>query len=201
MVSNNLLNYIIQDTVMNTHIKHPRMVNPGTEQTFIRQDTDLGGLEVHTTDGIIEVDTTAARESMGLGQLSDGEMIKHYAELGKRHREEFTKQTVSDGRQLSMKRATKLQLTNRHFVESKLPKQTGTAFYPSAPAELNARPGTTDISHHPTEVNIDWANTDIVPYYLDRGTVTFDIVQKAYVHFQYLGQPNFFPDQNFQSWA
>lgn len=201
MISSNLLDYTIQDIIMNTSIKHPRMVNPGTEQTFIRQDTDLGGLEVHTTDGIIEVDTTAARESMGLGQLTNGEMIKRYAELGQKHREEFTKQTVKDGRQLSMKRATKLQLTNRHFFESKLPDPVGTAFYPSVPAELNAKPGTTDISHHPTEVNIDWANTDIVPYYLDRGTVTFDIVQKAYVHFQYLGEPNFFPDPNFQSWA
>ena len=140
-------------------------------------------------------------ESMGLGQLTNGEVIKRYAELGQKHREEFTKQTVKDGRQLSMKRATKLQLTNRHFFESKLPDPVGTAFYPSVPAELNAKPGTTDISHHPTEVNIDWANTDIVPYYLDRGTVTFDIVQKAYVHFQYLGEPNFFPDPNFQSWA
>ena len=65
MVSFNLLSYNIQDTIMNTTIKHPRMVNPGTEQTFIRQDTDLGGLEVHTTKGIIEVDTTACRESMG----------------------------------------------------------------------------------------------------------------------------------------
>ncbi len=201
MISSNLLDYTIQDIIMNTSIKHPRMVNPGTEQTFIRQDTDLGGLEVHTTDGIIEVDTTAARESMGLGQLTNGEVIKRYAELGQKHREEFTKQTVKDGRQLSMKRATKLQLTNRHFFESKLPDPVGTAFYPSVPAELNAKPGTTDISHHPTEVNIDWANTDIVPYYLDRGTVTFDIVQKAYVHFQYLGEPNFFPDPNFQSWA
>ena len=201
MISSNLLDYTIQDIIMNTSIKHPRMVNPGTEQTFIRQDTDLGGLEVHTTDGIIEVDTTAARESMGLGQLTNGEVIKRYAELGQKHREEFTKQTVKDGRQLSMKRATKLQLTNRHFFESKLPDPVGTAFYPSVPAELNAKPGTTDISHHPTEVNIDWANTDIVPYYLDRGTVTFDIVQKAYVHFQYLGEPNFFPDPNFQSWG
>ena len=201
MISSNLLDYTIQDIIMNTSIKHPRMVNPGTEQTFIRQDTDLGGLEVHTTDGIIEVDTTAARESMGLGQLTNGEVIKRYAELGQKHREEFTKQPVKDGRQLSMKRATKLQLTNRHFFESKLPDPVGTAFYPSVPAELNAKPGTTDISHHPTEVNIDWANTDIVPYYLDRGTVTFDIVQKAYVHFQYLGEPNFFPDPNFQSWA
>ncbi len=201
MVSSNLLDYDIHNIVMNTSIKHPRMVNPGTEQTFIRQETDLGGLEVHTTDGIIEIDTDAARKSMGLGQLSDGEMVKHYAELGKKAREEFTRRTVSDGRQLSMKRATKLQLEKQHFIQDKFPKPTQTVFYPSEPAELNARPGTTDISHRPTEVNIDWANTDIVPYYLDKGTVTFDIVQKAYIHFQYMGDPNFFPDPEFQSWA
>ena len=83
MVSHNLLDYHIQNTVMNTSIKHPRMVNPGTEQTFIRQDTQPGGLEVHTTDGIIEIDTTAARESMGYGQLSDEHMVERLAEKGK----------------------------------------------------------------------------------------------------------------------
>lgn len=201
MVKFDLIDYDIHNTIMNTSIKHPRMINPGTEQTFIRQETDLGGLEVHTTDGIIEIDTSAARKSMGLGQLSDGEMVKHYAELGKKAREEFTRRTVSDGRQLSMKRATKLQLEKQHFIEEKLPDPTQTVFYPSESAEFNVKPGTTDISHHPTEVNIDWANTDIVPYYLDKGTVTFDIVQKAYIDFQYMADPIFVPDQNFQSWA
>lgn len=201
MVSNNLLDYTIQNTVMNTSIKQPRMVNPGTEQTFIRQQTDLGGLEVHTTDGIIEVDTTAARESLGLGHMSDASMIKHYVEVGKKACEKFTRRTAQDGDALVRKKATRAQLTNRHYVEDRLPEPTGLAFIPSAPAELNAKPGKTDISHHPTEVNIDWANTGIVPYQLDRGTVTFDIVQKAYVSFQYMGKPNFFPDPEFQSWA
>lgn len=201
MVSHNLLDYTIQNTVMNTSIKQPRMVNPGTEQIFIRQQTDLGGLEVHTTDGIVEIDTTAARESMGLGQLSDASMVKHYAEAGKQKCAEFTRRTAQDGRQLVRKRATKVQLENQHYIQDRLPDPTGMAFFPGVPAEVNVRPGTTDISHHPAEVNIDWANTGIVPYQLDRGTVTFDIVQKAYVHFQYMGEPNFFPDPDFQSWA
>lgn len=201
MVSNNLLNYLIQDTVMNTSIKHPRMVNPGTEQTFIRQDTNPGGLEVHTTDGIIEIDTTAARESMGLGQLSDLKMLKYYTQQAKQACAEGTKRTASDGEIMAKGRATRVQLTNNHYIQDRLPETAGMVFYPSEDVELNAKPGTTDISHHPTEVNIDWANTDIVPYELDRGTVTFDIVQRAYVHFQYMGEPNFFPDPNFQSWA
>lgn len=201
MISHDLLDYHIQNTVMNTSIKHPRMVNPGTEQTFIRQDTELGGLEVHTTDGVIEIDTTAARESMGLGQLSDEHMVEHYAEKGKQACKDFIRKTVQHGTAMARGEATRLQLQKNSFIQSKLPKTAGMVFYPSEPAELNAKPGTTDISHHPTEVNIDWANTQIVPYELDRGTVTFDIVEKAYVHFQYMGKPNFFPDPNFQSWA
>ena len=201
MVSHNLLDYHIQNTVMNTSIKHPRMVNPGTEQTFIRQDTQPGGLEVHTTDGIIEIDTTAARESMGYGQISDEHMVERLAEKGKQTVKDFIRETVQHGTAMVRGEATRLELQKNSFIQKKMPEPSGMAFYPSQPAELNARPGTTDISHHPTEVNIDWANTDIVPYQLDRGTVNFDIVQRAYISFQYMGEPNFFPDPTFQSWA
>ena len=201
MVSFNLLSYNIQDTIMKTTIKHPRMVNPGTEQTFIRQDTDLGGLEVHTTKGIIEVDTTACRESMGLGELKDYTLVKMYADKGYQVADEATRRIVQQGDMVEMNRTPPSEIKKQEFLQKNEPVDANIAFYPEVAPELTLRKGETDITHHPTEVNIDWENTQIVPYQLDRGTVNFDIVQKAYIDITYLGDPMFFPDPEFQAWA
>ncbi|MCI8602621.1 MAG: hypothetical protein HFE79_00505 [Ruminiclostridium sp.] len=201
MVSFNLLSYNIQDTIMNTTIKHPRMVNPGTEQTFIRQDTDLGGLEVHTTKGIIEVDTTACRESMGLGELKDYTLVKMYADKGYQVADEATRRIVQQGDMVEMNRTPPSEIKKQEFLQKNEPVDANIAFYPEVAPELTLRKGETDITQHPTEVNIDWENTQIVPYQLDRGTVNFDIVQKAYIDITYLGEPMFFPDSEFQAWA
>lgn len=201
MVSPNLLSYNIQNTVMNTTIKHPRMVNPGTAQTFIRQETNPGGLEVHTTDAEIEIDTTAARESMGLGQLSDRAMIEHFVEKGKQAVQAAARRDVKTGTDIARHRTTRLEALKRDYIEKHSPKDTITVFYPGVPAEVDIKPGTTDISHHPTEVNIDWADTQIVPYELERGTVNFDIVRRAYVDITYLGDPNYFPEPKTLGWA
>lgn len=201
MVSFNLLSYNIQDTIMNTTIKHPRMVNPGTEQTFIRQDTDLGGLEVHTTKGIIEVDTTACRESMGLGELKDYTLVKMYADKGYHVADEATRRIVQQGDMVEMNRTPPSEIKKQEFLQKNEPVDANIAFYPEVAPELTLRKGETDITQHPTEVNIDWENTQIVPYQLDRGTVNFDIVQKAYIDITYLGEPMFFPDPEFQAWA
>ncbi len=201
MVSFNLLSYNIQDTIMNTTIKHPRMVNPGTEQTFIRQDTDLGGLEVHTTKGIIEVDTTACRESMGLGELKDYTLVKMYADKGYQVADEATRRIVQQGDMVEMNRTPPSEIKKQEFLQKNEPVDANIAFYPEVAPELTLRKGETDITQHPTEVNIDWENTQIVPYQLERGTVNFDIVQKAYIDITYLGDPMFFPDPEFQAWA
>lgn len=201
MVGFNLLSYNIQDTVMNTTINHPRMVNPGTNQTFIRQNTELGGLEVHTTDAVIEVDTTACRESMGLGQLSDASMIRYFVDQGYQVADEATRRIVQQGNAVEENRTPPSEIAASEFMEKNIPVDANIAFFPKVRPDITVNPGTTDISQRPTQVNIDWENTGIVPYQLQRGTVSFDIVQKAYVDITYLGEPLFFPDPEFQAWA
>ena len=196
MINPDLLHYNIQDTVMNTSIKHPRMVNPGQEYTFIRQNTNPGGLEVHTTDAYIEIDTKAARESLGLGHMFDASMVKLFADRGKADCAEFTRQTARDGEAMVKYRTPPSQIAKQHFMQERQvePSQAQLTFIPSEQADIEVTRGGVEIDHHPTEVNIDWANTGIVPYQLDRGTVTFDIVQRAYVDILYMGDPDYFPD-------
>lgn len=196
MINPDLLHYNIQNTVMNTSIKHPRMVNPGQDYIFIRQDTQPGGLEVHTTDARIDIDTTAARESLGLGHMSDASMVKLYADRGKRDVADFTRQTARDGEAMVRQRMSPAQLAKQHFWEERRvePSQARLTFLPSEDADIQVTRGGVEIDHRPTDVNIDWANTGIVPYQLDRGTVTFDIVQRAYVDIMYMGDPDYFPD-------
>lgn len=198
MVHHDLLHYNIYNTVMDTSIKHPRMVNPGQEYTFIRQKTDIGGIEVHTTDADIQIDTTAARESMGLSNLSDASMIRMYVNKGQQACADFTRQTARDGEAMVRQRMSPAQLARQHYWEERRvePSQAQLTFIPSEDADVEVRRGGVEINLNPTEVNIDWANTDIVPYYLDRGTVNFTIVQRAYIDMTYMGDPILFPDSS-----
>ena len=196
MVSPNLLNYNIQSTILDTSIKHPRMVNPGQDYLFIRQNTEPGGIEMHTTKANVDIDTKAARESMGFGNMFDATMVDLYAQRGKEACAEFTKRTVQDGEAMVQQRRFAAQLAKQHFLEDRRvePSQAQLTFIPSEEADINVTRGGVDINYNETELNIDWANTDIVPYQLDRGTVNFTIVQKAYIDIIYMGDPDYFPD-------
>lgn len=188
---------------MDTSIKHPRMVNPGQDWLFIRQDTQPGGIEVHTTDAYIEVDTRAARESLGLGHMYDGTMVKYYADKGKQSIADLTRRIVNDGNAKMEYRATPMQLAKQHFLEDRKvePSTANVVFLPSEEADIEVTRGQLEIDHNPTQVNINWVDTDIDPYELDRGTVTFNIVQKAYIDIMYLGDPDYFPDSAKPVWS
>lgn len=203
MVSPDLLHYNIYNTIMNTSIKHPRMVNPGQDFIFIRQDTAQGGIEVHSADAFVEIDTKAARESLGFGHMFDGTMVKYFADKGKQSIADLTRQIVNDGDAMVKYRTSPVQLAKQHFLEDRKvePSQAQLTFIPSEDADINVREGYVDINYDPTDLNISWANTGIVPYQLDRGTVTFDIVQKAYIDMLYMGDPIYFPAEAEPVWS
>lgn len=183
-------------TIMETSITQPRMVNPGTERIFIRQDTDWGGMEVRSQDAAVTMDSTAARESIGMGNWRDSTFVRHFAEQGERKLEEGNYRRLEEGRAMEESRATPVQLEQRREASerSKAVDNTVLAFVPSEPVDIDVRRGGVDIEHRPTEVNIDWENTETVPYRLIRGTVDFNIVRKAYVDVTYLGDPIYFPE-------
>lgn len=196
MVSPNLLNYNIYNTIVDTSIKHPRMVNPGQNYLFIRQNTEPGGIEVHTTEADVDIDTKAARESMGFGHMFDSTMVKLYAQRGKEACAEFTRQTAQDGNAMVRQRVFAPELAKQHYFEDRKvePSQAVLTYIPSEEPDITVTRGGVDINYKPTEPNIDWADTDIVPYQLDRGTVNFTVVQKAYIDILYMGDPDYFPD-------
>lgn len=196
MISSDLLHYNIQPTVMDTSIKHPRMVNPGQDYIFIRQNTNLGGIEVHTTPADVQVDTKAARESMGLSNMSDEAFIRMHVQKARQKCADFTRQTARDGEAMVRQRMSPVEIAKQHYWQDRKvePSQAQLTFIPSEDANVQITRGGVEIDHHPTEVNIDWANTGIVPYQLDRGTVNFTIVQRAYVDIMYMGSPDYFPD-------
>ena len=196
MVQHDLLNYNIYNTIVDTSIKHPRMVNPGQDYLFIRQNIEPGGIEIHTTEAKVDIDTKAARESMGFGNMFDDTMVKLYAQRGKEACAEFTKRTAQDGEAMVRQRMFGAQLAKKHFFEDRRvePSQAVLTYIPSEEPDITVTKGNVEINLNPTELNIDWANTDIVPYQLDRGTVNFTVVQKAYIDIIYMGEPDYFPD-------
>lgn len=201
MVGLNLLNYNIQDTIMNTNIKPPRMVNPGTENNFYRQESQFSFLEMDISMPLVEVDSTLTWESYGFGHLRDSTMVKMYVDKGYQVADEATRRIVQQGNMVEMNRTPPSEIKAQEFLEKNEPVDANIAFIPKEKPEMTVHEGEVELTPHPSELNIDWEDTRIVPYQLERGTVTFDIVQRAYIDIVYMGDPLFFPDQNFQAWA
>lgn len=201
MVGFNLLNYDIHDTIMNTTIKQPRMVNPGTEKNFIRQESKLSFLETDISMPLVEIDYTPCWDTYGFGHMRDSELVKTYVNKGYQVADEATRRIVQQGNMVEMNRTPPSEIKAQEFLEKNEPVDANIAFIPSEKPDLTVHEGEVDLTPHPSDLNIDWENTQIVPYQLDRGTVTFDIVQKAYIDITYMGGPLFFPDPEFQAWA
>ena len=201
MVGFNLLNYNIQNTVMNTSIKQPRMVNPGTNQLFYRQESKFAFLGMDITMPLVEIDMSAARESMGIGHLTDMGVVKMCVDKGYQVADEATRRIVQQGNAVEMNRTLPSELKKQEFLQKNEPVDANIDFIPKEKPEFTVHEGEVRLEPQPSNLNIHWEDTQIVPYQLDRGTVNFDIVQKAYIDITYMGDPIFVPDQNFQAWA
>ena len=201
MVGFNLLNYNIQDTIMNTTIKHPRMVNPGTNQLFYRQESKFAFMGIDSTLPFVEIDLSAARESMGIGHLTDMGVVKMCVDKGYQVADEATRRIVQQGNMVEMNRTPPSEIKKQEFLQKNEPVDANIDFIPKTGPDFTVHEGEVNLEPQPSDLNIHWEDTQIVPYQLDRGTVNFDIVQKAYIDIIYMGDPLFFPDPEFQSWA
>lgn len=177
------------------------MVNPGTDKNFYRQESKFSFLEMDISLPLVEIDYSPCWASYGFGHMTDAQLVQTYVDKGYRVADEATRRIVQQGDMVEMNRTPPSEIKKQEFLEKNQPVDANIAFIPKDPPELTVHEAEVNMTPHPSELNIHWENTQIVPYQLERGTVTFDIAQKAYIDITYMADPIFVPDQNFQAWA
>ena len=181
----------IDINIVNGELRNPGAPNPHAPKPMIKVKTGDGGLKVKAEPAKLNVDTYAARSSMGYGHYNFGDFNKKEAQKGKSMAREGTAGIVREGNALA-KGSTISQLTSQS-IRSGAVSQTTMNFIPNENAVVKVEKGDLDINYDMREVNIDWENIKVVPLEFHRGRVDVHVVQKPSVKIEYTGRPIYVP--------
>lgn len=195
MVDHNLLSITtvpikVEINITKGEFKNPHVNNP---DLAFKMDikTQNGQLKIHSEPSKINIDTYAARSSMGYGEMNNGDLIKHEANKGIKLAYQGTARIVQEGNQLA-RGATASQIAAQNNRAGQT-IQTIMEFLPKTGADVTFDKGVLNINYEVGDVNIDWENAQMMPYEFTPGKVEFSVSQMPSVEIEYLGGPIYVP--------
>ena len=177
---------------------NPRVNNPDKAFKMDIQ-TKNGKLEIHSEPQKINIDTYAARSSMGYGNYNNADLIKTSAEKGIRLAYDGTAKIVNQGNQ--RERGANSAESAAQNARAGQTIQTIMDFIPKAGADITFDKGVLNINVEASDVNIDWENAAAMPYEFTPGKVEFSVAQMPSVEIEYTGGPIYVPassDPNYE---
>lgn len=203
MVQRNLLDITtipikVEINITKGSFTNPRVNNP---DNAFKMDikTDNGKLQIETKPQKINIDTYAARSSMGYGQYNNADLIKHESDKSFKIAYEGTARIASQGNQLA-RGASPAEIAAQNSRAGQT-IQTIMEFIPKTGADITFDKGVLNINYDVGDVNIDWENAAAMPYEFTPGKVEFSIAQMPSVEIEYTGGPIYVPassDPNYE---
>ncbi|MCL1823572.1 MAG: DUF6470 family protein [Oscillospiraceae bacterium] len=190
-VSPNLLNITTIPISVEINVVKGELRNPKAPKPQIKIETGDGGIKIEASPAKINIDTYAARSSMGLGKLNSKDFYKREADKGKKLAYQGTARIVSEGN--SLERGTspgQLALKNQR---AGMNIQTVMEYIPKADADITFEKGTLNINYKIRDVDINWENLKTVPLEFRPGRVDINIRQMPKVIVEYTGGPIYVP--------
>lgn len=193
MVSPTLLSYNIVNTKLDYQIHDGGLVRRKMPDTqYYQQKTNDTYISISTEDATVTIDTYNARASMGYGELTDGDMMKRRADEGKQKCADGTRWAVQEGNMLQNR------IPPSEIARRKMMKDTEcnvvTTFFPQGGADITVERGGVRSDYEPTTIDFDWESAFYDKHDYDRAYVNFNVVQRAYIDIEYLGEPIYFPE-------
>jgi len=189
-MNQNLLNITTVPISVEINIVKGQLKNPNAPKPQIRVTTGEGGLQIEAEPAKINIDTYAARSSMGLGHQNYFDFYKGEAKKGMSLAYQGTARIVSEGNSLA-RGSTAGQLAIRQRAGMSV--QTIMEHIPKEGANVTFDGDSLHINYHIEELNIDWANLATVPLQFIPGRVDINITQMPKVIIEYVGEPIYVP--------
>lgn len=198
MVDSNLLSITSIPIKVEINISKGEMRNPnaGDPDKSLKMNiqTKQGELRIHSELPKINIDTYAARSSMGYGNYTDGDLIKRKANDGISIAYQGTAKIVSEGDQLARGVSPAEIAAQNNKAGQTI--QTIMDFLPKEGADITFDEGVLNINYDAGDMNIDWENTQMTPFEFIPGKVEFNVTQMPKVEIEYLGDPIYVPPQS-----
>ncbi|MBP3854334.1 MAG: hypothetical protein IK990_01800 [Ruminiclostridium sp.] len=198
MVDSNLLSITSIPIKVEMNIRKGEFSNPKTydpdKQFKMNIQTEKGELKIHSEPPKINIDTYAARSSLGYGHYNNTDLAKKNAQDGISVAFEATAKIVNEGDQL-VRGVSPAEIAAQNNKAGQT-IQTIMDFLPKEGADVTFEDGVLNINYDAGEVNIDWDNAGVVPLEFIPGKVEFNVTQMPRVEIEYLGDPIYVPPQS-----
>lgn len=191
MVNQNLLKITQTPANMQISINDGTLTNRNDPEPLINVQTGEGGYRIETTPAKINVDTYAARSSMGYGEYNSMDFHKVEVQKAKQRGSDAIRKIVNDGN--AMARGTKAPQIAMQALKAKTHIATETTFFPEGGADVSFQEGGVELDYKMKEVNIDWQNLEVSKLKFTRGSVDINIIDKGGVEIEYTGKPLYVP--------
>jgi len=186
-MNQNLLNITTIPIDIQVNIVPGKLVNPKAPKPEIKISTGDGGFKIEAEPAKINIDTYAARSSMGYGNYNFADFNKNEAQKGISLAYKGTAKIVQNGNALA-RGSTAGQLAMQNSSAGKT-IQTVMEHLPKTGADVTFDKGQLNINYETKDVNIDWANLKTVPLEFRPGRIEFNVTQMPRVEIEYTGGP------------
>ncbi|MDR0196923.1 MAG: DUF6470 family protein, partial [Oscillospiraceae bacterium] len=147
----------------------------------------------------INIDTYAARSSMGYGKYNMPDFYKNEAQRGIKLSYQGVASLVEDGNELA-RGNTPAEIANRN-VRAGFSIQTVMDFIPKGGADITYEAGVLNINYEVDDVNVDWENLEAARLIFNPGLVEISVAQHPKVEITYVGEPIYVPPSANPSYA
>jgi hypothetical protein len=190
-MNHNLLSYTTIPINVEISVVQGRLQPANAPKPQIRVTTGDGGIQVEAEKATINIDTYAARSSMGYGNYNFADLKKKEADKGWSFAYQGTARIVSEGNAYA-RGTTASQLAKRNNSAGKT-IQTVMEHIPKAGADVTFDKGELNIHYQMKDIDIDWANIKTVPLKFIPGRVDINITQYPDIIIEYVGRPIYVP--------
>ncbi len=172
---------------------------PEDRQPKVNITTKNGGFVMEAEPLKINIDTYEARKSLGLGHMTDGDMLKQKAQEGWSLAFQGTAKVASNGDALARgMSSSELALQNARAGAT---MQTIMEFLPKEGANITFDEGKLNIDYQLGSQDFDWETMARMPMEFIPGSVELIVRDRPRVEIEYLGGPIYVPasaDPNYE---
>ena len=150
-----------------------------------------GGYKKESQPARINIDTYAARSSMGYGEYNATDFNQQEAQRGFKIAYQGVARIVNEGNQLA-RGASPSEIAAQQ-MRAGASIETIIDFLPKSGADVSFDKGTLNINYSPTDINIDWENVNQSPVEFVPGNIEFIVKERPRVEIEYIGEPIYVP--------
>ena len=183
----------LQNVIMKWELysENLRRVVDGQEPLKIDINRTPGGYKMESRPAKINIDTYAARSSMGYGEYNASDFNQREADRGFKIAYQGVARIVNEGDQLA--RGVSPSEIAAQQMRAGATIETAIDFLPKGGADVSFDKGTLSINYTPTDINIDWENINSSVVEFVPGNIEFIVKEHPRVEIEYVGEPIYVP--------